>query len=762
MPFDAEAWLVDFPPPPISGSTVVATGFAGEATQEKREHQGGTATAAIAPVAPPLAGSPSPTGQQWDAERRASAYLAKMDPAVSGQHGHSALFAAAMIGPGFGLSPESTFKLLWTEYNVAGRCDPLWDEHDVRRKVDEAFKKEGHRAGWLAAVGHDGTATAPADTAYGGNGHHAGNGYAPPGANGIVPPVPPSLVGSLIPLDERPTIIVNPDEDQVVRNTIATLGNHPDVFVRSGKLFEITYTWDNVDSAKMIDVPKMEMIDVDKLRTMITASAKLVTNVWNAKEEEFEERQCHVPPWLAKGIFARKIYPGIRPIETVTETPVMRPDGGIVKEPGYDHATRIYYRPNCDYGDFLENPTHEDAKQAANRILSLVDEFPFVMDCHRGAWLSNVLSVIGRFMFNGPCPVFIYDAAQSQSGKTMLCDLVSVITTGYIQSRAPAPDNQEEFRKNVTSTLLSGIRVVLMDNIPVGIAFGGHVMDALLTGEVWNDRLMMTMKIVELKINTVFMVTGNNMSIKGDLANRLIHCRIRPDTPNPEARTFKIKDIVNYCQENRISYLKDALTILRAYHLAGRPCVTDSKIGRFVAWSDLIRSAVVWALGADFDPALSQKAFKAEDEAASQKHALIHGLQLIPEAMGPKGVTATQILKYIDGDTSGYYEVLTDALKEWGNNRGELPGSKLLGTKLRTIRHEVIGDYYLTSQKDRSRVAHWRLMSANAPIPPSNMDEATQDEESNGFPAAYANGTGWAHAHAIPHPDIDRHDSTPF
>lgn len=76
--------------------------------------------------------------------KRASAYLARMPPAISGQHGHDATFeAACVLVKGFDLSLSDAYSLLASEYNP--RCDPPWSERDLYRKVTEAEKSPRER-----------------------------------------------------------------------------------------------------------------------------------------------------------------------------------------------------------------------------------------------------------------------------------------------------------------------------------------------------------------------------------------------------------------------------------------------------------------------------------------------------------------------------------------------------------------------------------------------------------------------------------------
>jgi hypothetical protein len=90
-----------------------------------------------------------------DVRARASAYLAKCDPAMQGHGGHAALLKAARsLVEGFALSQSEALDLLWSEYNP--RCSPPWDQgkpserRDFERKVTEALKTPRAPTGHLA------------------------------------------------------------------------------------------------------------------------------------------------------------------------------------------------------------------------------------------------------------------------------------------------------------------------------------------------------------------------------------------------------------------------------------------------------------------------------------------------------------------------------------------------------------------------------------------------------------------------------------
>ena len=70
-------------------------------------------------------------------------YIAKCEPAIVGQHGHNTTFkTACKLVWGFGLDPSEAFGFM-LEYNA--RCQPPWNEYELRRKLDQALKHSGHR-----------------------------------------------------------------------------------------------------------------------------------------------------------------------------------------------------------------------------------------------------------------------------------------------------------------------------------------------------------------------------------------------------------------------------------------------------------------------------------------------------------------------------------------------------------------------------------------------------------------------------------------
>jgi len=80
--------------------------------------------------------------------RRARAYLASCQPAVSGQQGHRQLFkVTCKLVKGFHLAADTALQLLLEEYNP--RCDPPWSDAELRHKIEDAMRTATDRDGAL-------------------------------------------------------------------------------------------------------------------------------------------------------------------------------------------------------------------------------------------------------------------------------------------------------------------------------------------------------------------------------------------------------------------------------------------------------------------------------------------------------------------------------------------------------------------------------------------------------------------------------------
>lgn len=135
---------------------------------------------------------------------RAGRYLSTMSPAISGQGGHQATFAAALkLVTGFDLTEEEALTLLWEHFNP--RCEPPWDLEELRHKVADAWAsaQRSPERGHLLSESHNRT-SAKLQTGSKGRISNATPSAPPPagflpGPEGTLaqepPPAPPEVPG---------------------------------------------------------------------------------------------------------------------------------------------------------------------------------------------------------------------------------------------------------------------------------------------------------------------------------------------------------------------------------------------------------------------------------------------------------------------------------------------------------------------------------------------------------------------------------------
>lgn len=106
----------------------------------------------------PAVTTPSATG---DTAERLRAYVARMEPAISGQGGHRATFNVARKAADFGLAEHEILAVL-REYNQ--RCEPPWSEAELRHKASEGYSKREPRPVEDRPCEHRSTPRASADS----------------------------------------------------------------------------------------------------------------------------------------------------------------------------------------------------------------------------------------------------------------------------------------------------------------------------------------------------------------------------------------------------------------------------------------------------------------------------------------------------------------------------------------------------------------------------------------------------------------------
>jgi hypothetical protein len=260
--------------------------------------------------------------------------------------------------------------------------------------------------------------------------------------------------------------------------------------------------------------------------------------------------------------------PYLRVLREVTHTPVLRPDGSVLDQPGYDASTKMLFLPDIglEVPPVPDRPTAKEIDAAKELFLSLTDQFPFVSPDHRAAWIAFTFTPLLRPLIKPPYPMEVITAPQRGSGKGFLAGMQRTLHGGVFRSEFPR--DAEEQRKAISAILLTTTApIVQWDNLRGVIR--SSVLEGLLTSVQWNDRKLGILLDLGLRNDRVWVATSNNAALGGDLTRRTLTVKIDTKSPAPHRRTgFKIHP-PTFVPEHRGELLAAMLTLARGWVLDG-------------------------------------------------------------------------------------------------------------------------------------------------------------------------------------------------
>lgn len=485
----------------------------------------------------------------------------------------------------------------------------------------------------------------------------------------------PSRLGSAPFNTNKRDVVITKQLDQEILITEAILAYYSDVYNCGGQLVRLVENRlkkASVDGRFPLEIRPISQSTLRELLCKVLAFISL---------DGGEAKGVYPPRDLLNALLDRGHYPSLKQIHSVTQVPVLCPDGSVLQQSGHDATSGLFFDPQREYPRVPENPTPGDIQAALGLLLEVIHDFPFVDDVGRAVYLATVLTTIGRMAFDGCVPMVLIDANSPGVGKTKLADICGLITTGYSLPRTTQATNHEEERRRITALLRQGGRFLLIDNVATRL--GSTTLDALLTSEVWQDRILRRSEVQTFPNLLQVIATGNNLQLKADTVRRCLRIQLKAAEERPEARSdFRHPNLEAWVSERQPELLVAALTLLRGYIAAGQPPQDIVTLGSFEGWSGLIQSTVKWAYGVD--PGESR--ILEEDQMDLEKEildTLMRGWRgIVPDG---RAITCRELMKILP-EKGDYGQDILDALEMAG------PG------KVSAVR---LG-HLLTRMKDRS------------------------------------------------------------
>ena len=448
--------------------------------------------------------------------------------------------------------------------------------------------------------------------------------------------------------DAQPLRIAGGARAELAAKCTRLLGQSGRVFVRGGALVRVT-TCAEAQRAGLIlpqacDVKRAPdaLLIVPAVRDWLQTT--LTENPGFERLEKKTWKPADCPAGVAGAVASLGEWPGVAPLLGIATAPFIRADGTVCDADGYDPASMMLLRQTGASAPIAENPTRGDALRAVEILLAPFAEFPFArtatagvereagadddenptLESHRAAFLALVVTLHTRHLYEC-APAFVISSAAPGTGKTLLAHCAALIAAGVDVGTRTMPSDAEEMRKSLTGAAITGDAVLVLDNVTDGAKLSSSPLEQFITAGIHRDRVLQTSNSTAAPNVATIIITGNNVTMRGALVRRVIPVRIVATVENPETRTFRLADIKGHIRASRAALVAAALTLLRAYVVAGMPRHGKPALGSFEHWDAIVRGSIVWA-GLP-DPVATQAEARAADDEIAAAPALLAALE---------------------------------------------------------------------------------------------------------------------------------------
>ncbi len=333
------------------------------------------------------------------------------------------------------------------------------------------------------------------------------------------------------------------------------------------------------------DHPVAKSITQDRMKFHLAASAKWYRLVG----KELEKKACSPPKDVVANVMATPDMP--LPILTrIVEAPIFAADGTLQTKPGYHAKSKTYYEPAKGFSvpAVPDRPTQQQIADARELLLDdLLGDFPFIEAAEWAHSLAVLLHPFCRELIDGPTPLHLIEKPTPGTGATLLVDMLAHPSLGHNLAGMTEGRDEDEWRKRITAKLRGAEAFFLIDNL--GARLQSPALASAITTPRWEDRVLGVSEMASISVRCCWVATGNNPVVSSEIARRTVRIRLDAKVDRPWMREgFRHPNLRTWAKENRSRLVWAALTLIRAWLVAGRPAGKAKPIGMFESWSAVV------------------------------------------------------------------------------------------------------------------------------------------------------------------------------
>lgn len=490
----------------------------------------------------------------------------------------------------------------------------------------------------------------------------------------------------------------------------------PTIFVRAGELVRV--------SRDEVGQPFISRLTSPMLRNRLSDVADF------HRFSGSTPAAVYPPEDIASDILARSEW-ALPPLEALSEAPIVHADGSICVEPGYDAVSRMYHHPGPGLKELSipDNPSQVDARQAAQDLIEFLSDFPFDSAASKANFMALWLTPFIRKLIDR-APLALLNATAPGSGKGLLADIVCLTATGHTAVTNGVPKASEEWEKTLISLLQEGRPIIVFDNAdtPIGAGF----LDNVLTSNRASLRRLGTNQMLTLPNFATWIVTGNQLALKGDTPRRCYEIRLDSKMAEPWKRdmnAFKHPNLLRDVTESRTELVQAILTMIRAWILAGKPLPEIGPLASYSGWSEMVGGILQYA-GVD---GFLQNLNKMYDRTNNVRSEWESFLTALSDLHGVKQFTTAELTVELgnnDALCSSLPEELAKAFDPTGSDKKKNAGfARKLGRAFANQNEMRFGESQIyvakVGEEKRGKTAIWSVLFG-APTPMSADSQISQ------------------------------------
>ncbi len=391
--------------------------------------------------------------------------------------------------------------------------------------------------------------------------------------------------------DSRPRVLVGVTDlhkkTQEVFDVLVDINDiapHPIIYLFGNAFGRIT--WMTRD-----DRPATDLLTHDKMKNLLAQEICFQTL---AKEGGFAP--AYPPDQVITNMLAVAEPPPYPRIRRLVSAPVFAPDGTLITTPGFHPAAGVYYTPTPG---FVLKPVSAIPSAAelieARHIIEdeLLFDFCFSSQADKAHAIALLLLFFARDLISGDLPLHLIEKPEVGTGAGKLADACMIPALGGRQGIITDCDDEDEWRKRITATLLEAPEAVLLDNV---VKIDSHQLAALFTSKTWTDRILGITRMVTLPADMPWVATGCNPEIGYDIVRRIVAIRLDAKMADPTTRSGFKHELPKWAIEQRSEIVWAALTLIQHWIANGRKPFTGTIVASFEQWS-IVMGGILEAAG---------------------------------------------------------------------------------------------------------------------------------------------------------------------